>query len=69
MKEIVTDFAEALQTIDKSRIPFKNFHPGVGPYGEPQVVRKSLEYLKAKYPDKYEGAKTKRTPDVLIPGR
>jgi len=52
MKEIVNDFAKALQTIDKSRIPFKNFHPGVGPYGEPQVVRKSLEYLKTKYPDK-----------------
>ena len=69
MHEIVEEFAEALKVIDDSRAPFKNFQPGVGPYWEPQVTRKSLIYLIDEYPKKYKGAKTKRTPDVLIPNR
>ena len=69
MQSIVDQFAEALRWIDESREPFKHFQPGVGPYGEPQVVKKSLEYLINKYPDEYSEAKTKRNPDVLIPKR
>jgi hypothetical protein len=69
MQTLVTRFAEALKAIDSSREPHKNFQPGVGPYGEPQVIRKSLEYLKQKYPDEFGLGKTKREPDVLIPQR
>ncbi len=69
MQTIVTRFAEALKAIDSSREPHKNFQPGVGPYGEPQVIRKSLEYLKEKYPEEFGSGKTKREPDVLIPKR
>lgn len=69
MQQLVQDFAEALKWIDSSRVPFKNFQPGVGPYGEPQVVKKTLTYLLDTYPDRYAGAKTKRDPDIIIPGR
>jgi len=69
MHKLVDQFAEALRWIDDSGVPFKNFQPGVGPYGEPQVVGKSLEYLKEKYRTDFQGAKTKRNPDVLIPNR
>lgn len=67
MQKLVDKFAEALRWIDESRVPFKSFQPGVGPYGEPQVVRKSLEYLKDQYPNEFSEAKAKRNPDVLIP--
>lgn len=67
MKQLVDDFAEALFIIDQSGETFKNFQPGVGPYGEPQVTRKCLEILKQNYPDRYNGARTKRIPDILIP--
>lgn len=67
MQSIVNRFAEALRWIDESGAPFKNFQPGVGPYSEPQVVKKSLEYLKNRHPDEFCNAKTKRNPDVFIP--
>ena len=69
MQTIVDHFAEALRRIDESRVPFKNFQPGVGPYGEPQVVCRCLEYLKDTYAEQYSDARTKRNPDLLIPGR
>jgi hypothetical protein len=67
MKQIINHIAEGLKWIDNSGIPFRNYQPGVGPYGEPQVVRKIFEYLREKYPKYYKSAKTKRVPDVLIP--
>ena len=69
MKQIVALIAEALKWIDDSGIPFRKYQPGVGPYGEPQVVRKVLEFLKQKDPIKFGGAKTKRIPDLLIPNQ
>jgi hypothetical protein len=68
MKLLVNRFAEALKWIDQTGIPFKNFHPGVGPYGEPQLLKKSLGYLIKKYPNEFKDAKTKRNPDIYIPG-
>ena len=68
MNILVNRFAEALKWIDKTGIPFKNFHPGVGPYGEPKLLKKSLGYLRKKYPDEFKDAKTKRIPDIYIPG-
>ena len=69
MERIVRQFAEALKWIDSSREPHKSFQPGVGPYGEPQVIKKAVEYLRRTYPIDFEGARTKREPDVLIPGQ
>ncbi len=69
MQTLVDRFAEALKVIDSSRERHKHFQPGVGPYGEPQVIRKALEHLKKKYPEEFGSARTKREPDVLIPGK
>src|SRR5271165_6883352 len=63
---IVENLADALVTIDSSRIPFRNFSPGVGPYGEPQLLSQVAARLNAILP--CEGPIcTKRTPDLLIP--
>jgi len=63
---VVSDFADALVQIDTSRQSFRNFQPGIGPYGEPQLVKLVVSELN-KLP-KYRGAvRTKRTPDLLIP--
>jgi len=69
MKQIVHHIAEGLKWIDNSGIPFRKYQPGVGPYGEPQVIRKILQYLKTNYPEIYSSAKTKRVPDLLIPNQ
>lgn len=69
MNTLVQDFAEALRAIDSSGIAFKSFRPGVGPYGEPQVVRAAVAHLQELRPQHYGTARTKRIPDVLIPGK
>ena len=69
MQQLVADFAEALRAIDQSAEPFKFFQPGVGPYGEPQLLKKALSILRDRHPDRFKGAKTKREPDVLVPKR
>jgi len=66
LQELVHDFAEALVHIDTSRKCFRAFQPGVGPYGEPQLVKLIAAQLNQL--PKYRGAvRTKRTPDLLIP--
>jgi hypothetical protein len=66
LKCIVEGFADALVAIDSSGIPFRNFSPGVGPYGEPQLLSQVATRLNSRLP--CEGRIcTKRTPDLLIP--
>jgi hypothetical protein len=67
LEAVVTDIADALNLIDSSAVPFKSFQAGVGPYGEPQLVKKICEYLNG-LPRYGGGVKTKRTPDLLISG-
>ena len=65
LRQVVEDIADALAAIDASRVPFKAYHPGVGPYGEPQLLGAVVKHLNAHA--RYGGRiKTKRTPDVLI---
>ena len=68
LDEVVRDIAAALLAVDGCEVPFKRFQPGVGPYGEPQLlgaVAKHLNTLPA-----YRGSvRTKRTPDLLIAGQ
>lgn len=66
LKELVDGIAQALVAIDRKQEPFRTFRAGVGPYGEPQLVRLIAESLNdsQKLPEK---AVTKRTPDLLIP--
>jgi hypothetical protein len=67
LQKIVADTADALAAIDGSRIPFKQFQPGVGPYGEPQLVRLIATQLGTM--SEYSGlVVTERTPDMLIRG-
>jgi hypothetical protein len=68
MELVVRRFAEALKWIDTSGTRYRNYQPGVGPCGEPQVTKKAVEYLRKTYPKEFKGARTKREPDVLVPG-
>jgi hypothetical protein len=66
LEEVVSDMADALVRIDGSGEPFRTFQPGVGSYGEPQLIRRIAGHLNEL--PKYRGAvRTKRTPDLLIP--
>jgi hypothetical protein len=66
LEEVVSDVVEALVRIDRSGEPFRTFQPGVGSYGEPQLVNRIANHLNELL--KYDGTVgTKRTPDLLIP--
>ncbi len=63
---VVEQFADAVVAIDSSGIPFRGFSPGVGPYGEPQLLSQVAARLNAALPCDGRIC-TKRTPDLLIP--
>jgi hypothetical protein len=64
---LISDIADELAAIDSSGIAFKNFQAGVGPYGEPQLLREIARRLNEKAD--YSGrVLTKRTPDLLVKG-
>lgn len=67
LETVVIDIADSLKSIDASAVPFKAFQAGIGPYGEPQLVKLVAEELArtGRYP---LGVKTMRTPDLLITG-
>jgi hypothetical protein len=67
LRPILEDVADVLVAIDGSGVCFKKFQPGVGPYGEPQLVSEIARHFNAI--QRYGGAvRSKRTPDLLIPG-
>jgi hypothetical protein len=64
---VIASVADALASIDASRVPFRAFQPGVGPYGEPQLVREVSRLLNLQ--PSFQGITlTKRTPDLLVSG-
>jgi hypothetical protein len=66
LEDVVPEIANALAQIDSMRVPFRTFQPGVGPYGEPQLVKLLAMHLNGL--PKFGGSViTKRTPDLLIP--
>lgn len=67
MNQLIEDIAEAYLALDTSGVSFREFKAGVGPYGEPQLVRHITNFLNehAKYRDRVV---SKRTPDLLIAG-
>ena len=68
LERVVKSVADALVQLDQWGVPFKDFQPGVGPYGEPQLVRFVAGYLNEV--DGYRGlTRSKRTPDLLIRGQ
>jgi hypothetical protein len=67
LEGVVADITDALKIIDGPRVPFKTFQLGVGPYGEPQLVKIVAEHLN-RIPHYGRRIKTMRTPDLLIAG-
>ncbi len=54
--------ADILMAFDAEKPVFKDFRPGIGPFGEPQIVGVIAKRLSAQgFP-----AQTKRTPDLVI---
>lgn len=45
MQELINDIADAIRKVDCSGIPFKQFQPGAGPYGEPQLTKLIVNHL------------------------
>lgn len=68
LTEFVRDFADALKTVDASKSTHKNFKAGIGPFGEADAIRCALAELRISNPSRYHDARTKRLPDLLIPG-
>ena len=68
LKQIANDVANALVEVDESCVPFRSFAPGVGPYGQPQLLKLIRDYLR-KHTNYGFSAITKRTPDLLIPNQ
>jgi len=66
LEELVSDIGDAIVRIDKSTERFRTFQPGVGPYGEPQLVKLVAAHLK-QIPKYGALLRTMRTPDLLIP--
>ena len=66
LKQVITDVAAALVKVDRCGLAFKTFQPGVGPYGEPQLLGFVAEHLNG-LPLYSTSVRTKRTPDLLIP--
>jgi hypothetical protein len=65
LKTLIEDVADACKEIDSSEPAFKAFQRGVGPYGEPQLVKLIASRLNAL--PAYAGrARSKRTPDLLV---
>jgi hypothetical protein len=61
-KEVISHIADILKDFDSERPIHKTFKPGIGPYGEPQIVGEIAKRLsKAGIL-----ARTKRTPDLEI---
>jgi hypothetical protein len=68
LTSLIDDILEALVAVDISRVPFKTFQPGVGPYGEPQLLKLVAQHLN-RLP-RYGGqVAIRRSPDLLIPGQ
>ena len=64
---MVNDVVDGLVALDGCGVSFKQFQPGAGPYGEPQLVGAVAKHLNT-LPAYRRAVRTKRTPDLLIPG-
>ena len=69
LKTVVDAFAEGLRAIDNSGVAHKRFQPGVGPYSEADSVRLALQHMREHQSNLFSEARTKRLPDILIPGK
>ena len=66
LEEVISDIADSISSFDAAGSRFREFKPGVGPFGEPQLVKQVAVYLNSL--TMYNGSvQTKRCPDLLIP--
>ncbi len=66
LEEVVGDVTEGIVALDAAQSRFRDFKPGAGPFGEPQLVGQIATYLNTL--EKYHSSvRTKRCPDLLIP--
>lgn len=65
LEQVIIDMADVLKRIDNSNATFKDFQPGVGPFGEPQLVKLVAAEM-SQLPRYSSGVSTRRTPDLLI---
>ncbi|MBM3948303.1 MAG: hypothetical protein FJ312_03495 [SAR202 cluster bacterium] len=62
--ELVKAIADVLKDFDAEGPIHKNFKPGIGPFGEPQILREIARRLSSRG----VSAQTKRTPDMDVQG-
>ena len=62
--EIVAVIADILKGFDSERPKHKTFQPGIGPFGEPQIVRE----IAGRLTQRGIPAATKRAPDMAMQG-
>ena len=71
LQRVISDIANALVAIASSGVPFqtrsRSYSPGVGPYGEPQLLKKVAASLN-KMNVYHRKIVTRRNPDLLIHG-
>lgn len=63
-QDIVKIIADILKEFDDQKPTHKEFKPGIGPFGEPQIV----SIIAQKLSEKGIQARTRRTPDLDIQG-
>jgi len=61
-RELVILIADELKEFDSTRPVFKDFNPGIGPFGEPQLIQNLARLLV----NRGHKASTARTPDLMI---
>ena len=66
LKNIVCDIADVLKVFDSEKPVHKKFKPGIGPFGEPQLVKEMSNRLNLM--SKGYETQTRRTPDLDING-
>lgn len=67
LEDLVLNIANALVQIDACGQRFRSFQSGIGPFGEPQLLKLIANQLNAL--PGYSGlVRTKRTPDLLVSG-
>ena len=64
LSNIVCDIADVLKNFDSEKPIHKSFNPGIGPFGEPQLVREVSNRLNLI--NKGYETQTRRTPDLDV---
>lgn len=62
LNQLICQIADFLKEFDSTRPVHKNFRPGIGPFGEPQIVKEIARGLSLKKIN----SRTHRSPDMSI---